>query len=263
LHVSPAKEKCGVSLDAGSAKMRIVAIVQARMGSTRLPGKVLMDLNGETVLGRVIKRLSRATLLDRVVVATSDKAGNEAIAGECLRLGVDCFQGSEADVLDRYYQTARVHEASVVVRVTADCPLIDAGLVDETIRTFQEQGSDYTSNVIPRTYPRGLDTEVFTFSALERAWQLASEAHQREHVTPYLYEHPEKFRLGSLSGRTDYSRYRWTVDTREDLELLRTIYSRFDNRDDFHWQDIILLMEREPDLAELNSQVLQKSVREL
>ncbi len=124
---------------------------------------------------------------------------------------------------------------------------------------FKDEHADYASNVLPRTYPRGLDTEVFTSAALERAWREAREPYEREHVTPYLYEHPEIFRLASLSGDVDYSHYRWTLDTREDLDLLRAIYSRFDDRDDFRWQDVIALMEREPELAELNSQVLQKS----
>ena len=173
-----------------------------------------------------------------------------------------CFRGEEQDVLDRYYQAARANAADAVVRITSDCPLIDPELVDETVEVFRDEHADYASNVFPRTYPRGLDTEVFSFDALDRAWREAREAHQREHVTPYLYEHPQIFKLASLSGAADYSRYRWTLDTREDLELLRAIYSRFDGRDDFSWQEVLRLMEREPELAELNSQVLQKSVRE-
>ena len=165
-------------------------------------------------------------------------------------------------MLDRYYQAAHANAADAVVRVTSDCPLIDPELVDDTVEVFGTEHADYASNVFPRTYPRGLDTEVFTVAALDRAWSEAREPHQREHVTPYLYEHPEIFRLASLSGDADYSHYRWTLDTREDLELLRAIYSRFDGRDDFSWQEVIHLMEREPELAELNSQVLQKSVRE-
>ena len=155
-----------------------------------------------------------------------------------------------------------VNAADAVVRITSDCPLIDPELVDETVEVFRNEHADYACNVSPRTYPRGLDTEVFSFDALDRAWLEAREAHQREHVTPYLYEHPQIFKLASLSGAADYSRYRWTLDTREDLELLRAIYSRFDGRDDFSWKEVLRLMESEPELAELNSQVLQKSVRE-
>ena len=242
--------------------MNIVAIIQARMGSSRLPGKVLKDLGGETVLARVVRRLQRSRQIARIIVATTTAPGDEVIVAECDRLEVLCFRGSEHDVLDRYYQAARANAADAVVRVTSDCPLIDPELVDETVEVFRDKHADYASNVFPRTYPRGLDTEVFSFDALDRAWREAREAHQREHVTPYLYEHPQIFKLASLSGAADYSRYRWTLDTREDLELLRAIYSRFDGRDDFSWKEVLRLMEREPELAELNSQVLQKSVRE-
>jgi spore coat polysaccharide biosynthesis protein SpsF len=242
--------------------MNTTAIIQARMGSSRLPGKVLMDLGGETVLSRVVRRLQRSQEIDQVVVATSTASPDEDIVGECERLQVSSFRGSEGDVLDRYYQAAHLYDAKVVVRVTSDCPLIDPELVDQTIRVFRDQCADYTNNLFPRTYPRGLDAEVFSVAALDRAWREASQPHQREHVTPYLSEHPEIFRLASLSSSVDYSRYRWTLDTSEDLKLLRFIYSRFENREDFGWQDVIALMEREPELAEINSQILQKSVRE-
>jgi spore coat polysaccharide biosynthesis protein SpsF len=242
--------------------MNTLAIIQARMGSTRLPGKVLLDLGGATVLARVVRRLERSQQISQIVVATTTARADEAIVNECERLRVSSFRGSEGDVLDRYYQAARLYSADTVVRITADCPLIDPALVDETIRVFKDGRADYASDVLPRTYPRGLDSEVFTSVALERAWREAREPHEKEHVTPYLYEHPEIFRLASARGDVDYSHYRWTLDTPEDLILLRAIYSRFDNRDDFHWQDVIALMEREPELAELNSQVLQKSLRE-
>jgi spore coat polysaccharide biosynthesis protein SpsF len=242
--------------------LNTVAIIQARMGSTRLPGKVLLDLGGATVLARVVRRLQRSQQINQIVVATTTAPADEVIVSECDRLQVPSFRGSQADVLDRYYQAARLYSAGTVVRVTSDCPLIDPTLVDETIRAFMDKRADYASNDFPRTYPRGLDTEVFTSAALERAWREAREPYEREHVTPYLYEHPEMFRLASSRGDVDYSHYRWTLDTPEDLNLLRAIYSRFDNRDDFRWHDVIALMEREPELAELNSQVLQKSLRE-
>ena len=242
--------------------MTTLAIIQARMGSSRLPGKVLMDLCGTSVLARVVGRLGRSQEITQIVVATTSAPADDAIVHGCERLQVSCFRGAEDDVLGRYYECARTYPANAIVRITSDCPLIDPNLVDETIRVFRHEQADYASNVIPRTYPRGLDTEVFTFDALDRAWREAREPHQREHVTPYLYEHPQIFRLASRSGAADYSRYRWTVDTREDLELLRAIYSRFHGDDDFSWQDVIALMKREPELAELNSQVLQKSLRE-
>lgn len=232
------------------------------MGSTRLSGKVLLDLGGATVLARVVRRLRRSLQISQIVVATTTASADEAIVSECERLQIPSFRGSEDDVLDRYYQAARLYSADSVVRITADCPSIDPTLVDETIRVFKDEHADYASDVLPRTYPRGLDSEVFTTAALERAWREAREPYEREHVTPYLYEHPEMFRVVSARGDVDYSHYRWTLDTPEDLSLLRAIYARFDNRDDFHWQDVIALMEREPELAGLNSQVLQKSLRE-
>jgi spore coat polysaccharide biosynthesis protein SpsF (cytidylyltransferase family) len=239
--------------------MKVIAIIQARMGSTRLPGKVLMDLGGVTVLAHVLRRTCRATLIQGAMVATTESVADDAIVRECHRFGVPCFRGSEQDVLDRYYQAAHTCNAEAVVRVTSDCPLIDRELVDNTIRIFLDQRADYASNISPRTYPRGLDTEVFSMRALERAWREAREPWQREHVTPYLYVHPEFFRQASTSGQPDYSHYRWTLDTSEDLNLLRAIYARFDNQDVFTWREVIALMEDEPELRELNAHVTQKS----
>jgi spore coat polysaccharide biosynthesis protein SpsF len=240
--------------------MKIVAIIQARMASTRLPGKVLMDLGGQTVLARVVDRLRRTGRIEEIVVATTDSIVDDSIVQECHQLKVEYFRGSENDVLDRYYRAAQVYAAGAVVRVTADCPVIDPQLVDETILVFEQQRADYASNVFPRTYPRGLDTEVFTVAALEQAWRKTPNIYEREHVTPYLYQHPELFRLVSQRGQIDYSHYRWTLDTAEDLELLRIIYARFSNRDYFSWSEVIRLMEREPELAELNSRVVQKAL---
>jgi spore coat polysaccharide biosynthesis protein SpsF len=241
--------------------VKITAIIQARMGSTRLPGKVLMDLEGETALARVVGRLRRATQVKQIVVATTNCIADDAIVRECDRLKIPTFRGCENDVLDRYYQAARACAAEAVVRITSDCPVIDPGLVDDTIELFQRQQGDYASNSLPPIYPRGLDVEVFTIAALEQAWRDARKPYEREHVTPYFYEHPELFRLVSLGGQTNYSRYRWTLDTAEDLELLRTIYARFGSRDDFGWCEVVQLMEREPELAELNSHVVQKALQ--
>ena len=231
------------------------------MGSTRLPGKVLMDLGGKTVLARVVDRLRRASRVDEIVVATTSSAADDGIVRECHHLKVEYFRGSENDVLDRYYRAARAGAAGVVVRITSDCPVIDPQLVDEMIGFFHQQCGDYASNVFPRTYPRGLDTEVFTTAVLEQAWHDAHEPYQREHVTPYFYQHPELFRLASLHAQVDYSQYRWTLDTAADLELLRAIYAHFSNQDDFSWSEVIALIEREPELAELNSHVVQKALQ--
>ena len=241
--------------------MKISAIIQARMGSARLPGKVLMDLGGKTVLARVVDRLRQASRVDEIVVATTSSGADDGIVRECHHLDVEYFRGSENDVLNRYYRAARAGAAGVVVRITSDCPVIDPQLVDATIGFFQQQRADYASNVFPRTYPRGLDTEVFTTEVLEQASHDAHEPYQREHVTPYFYQHPELFRLAWLRGQVDYSQYRWTLDTAEDLTLLRAIYARFSNQDDFSWGEVIGLMEREPELAELNSRVVQKALQ--
>src|SRR5271169_1581637 len=160
-------------------KMKTTAIVQARMGSTRLPGKVLMDLGGQTVLASVVRRLGRARLIDEILVATTTASADDAIAHECRRLRVGCFRGSEPDVLDRYHAAATAVSAECLVRITSDCPLVDPAIVDQTIQTFFDQHADYASNVFPRTFPRGLDTEVFSLAVLGRAWRQATAAYQR------------------------------------------------------------------------------------
>ena len=219
-----------------------------------------MDLEGQTVLARVVHRSRRAALVDQVVVATSMSAKDEAVVSECIRLGVEHFRGSETDVLDRYYHCARTFSADNVVRITADCPVIDPALVDLTIRTFWGGTFDYASNALIPSYPRGLDVEVFTMEALTRAWREASQAYEREHVTPYLCEHPELFRLVSVDEECGHSNFRWTLDTVEDLELLRAIYSRLSDCDDFCWKDVLEIMEREPQLTSINAHVVQKAV---
>lgn len=242
--------------------MKVVAIIQARMGSTRLPGKVLKDLEGETVLVRVVNRLRRARLINEVLVATTDRPADDAIVKECRGLSVLVSRGDQDDVLDRYFRAAQLAKAEVVVRITSDCPLIDPEITDKTIAAFLEAGPDYASNALVRTYPRGLDTEVMSVAALGRAWQGARKGYEREHVTPYIYEHPAEFRLLSVTGDADYSRHRWTVDTPEDLEFVRAIYVRLTNNPTFLWQDVLDLLDREPQLMELNRSVMQKALHE-
>jgi len=244
------------------SELRVVAIIQARMGSTRLYGKVLLDLEGRTVLARAVRRVRRAALVDEVVVATTVAPADDPIVEECARLGVACFRGSEQDVLDRYHRAAAAHKADVVVRVTADCPLIDPEVSDAVIYAFLHRRPDYASNVLRRTYPRGLDTEVMTAAALARAARHASESYQRTHVTPYIYQHPESFRLLSVTGIEDLSRHRWTVDSREDLEFVRAVYRRMGDDDAFSWHDVCRLLAEEPTLADLNRHVCQKQLVE-
>jgi spore coat polysaccharide biosynthesis protein SpsF len=241
--------------------LRINAIIQARMGSTRLPGKVLMDLGGQSVLSRVVRRLERARLPRQIVVATSIASGDDAVAAECVRLQVPCFRGSEDDVLDRYYQAVQAWPSDAVVRITADCPLIDSKVVDQTIEEFLQTGSDYSSTS-EQTYPLGISAELFSNRALEQAWHEARKGYEREHVTPFFYEHPELFRISSISAPGDYSHCRLTLDTADDLQLIRAVYASFDNQDTMSWQEVVGLLERSPELAALNSHVMQKPLHE-
>jgi spore coat polysaccharide biosynthesis protein SpsF len=242
--------------------MRTIAIIQARMGSTRLPGKVLRELGGETVLARVIIRVRRMRMIDELVIATTTERADDPIVETADRRGALVFRGGEEDVLDRYYQAACSFKADFIVRITADCPLIDPEVSDHAVQQFLSVRPDYASNVLERTYPRGLDTEVLTMSALERAWREASEPYHRAHVTPYIYRNPEKFQLLSVTGEADHSQQRWTLDTPEDLEFLQAVYARLGGQEDFGWRDVLNLVKREPALSEINRQIAQKALLE-
>ena len=240
----------------------VTAIIQARTGSTRLPGKVLMDIAGEPMLARVMERAGRAKTLDEIVVATTTGRVDDRIVSLCEDRGWECFRGSESDVLDRYFQAARAYHADYIVRITSDCPLIDPGVVDRVVGTFLvgQPGIDYASNFLPRrTYPRGLDTEVMTFRALERSWREDENPAHREHVTQYILRHPDLFQTYGVVHATDLSHHRWTVDTIEDLTLIRRIYVHFGD-DPFSWEDVLLFLEMHPELAEINRHVIQKVV---
>jgi spore coat polysaccharide biosynthesis protein SpsF len=242
--------------------LKVVAVIQARMGSTRLPGKVLKDIEGETVLARVVNRVRRSTLIDEFIIATTDERADDVIVQECRRIPVSVFRGDEKDVLDRYFRAAQLTKAEVVVRITSDCPLIDPEVTDKTISQFIEKRPDYASNALVRTYPRGLDTEVMTVQALERAWRVADKPYERSHVTPYIYEHPDEFKILSVTAEEDFSQHRWTLDTSEDLEFIRAVYARLKDSGDFRWPDILDLLARESDLARLNQDIPQKSLHE-
>ena len=242
--------------------MRIVAIIQARMGSTRFPGKVLKNIDGQTMLARVVNRAHRATLIDELVVATTLKSSDEAIVAESRKVNASVFRGNEEDVLDRYYQAAVTYNAENIVRITSDCPLIDPEEIDKVVREFLNQKPDYASNCLERTYPRGLDTEVMTIEALARAWKEAREPYQRAHVTPYIYQNPSLFRLCSVKADANYSTHRWTVDTPEDLTFIRVIYQRLDQGVEFGWEDVMRVLDKEPQLMELNKDIHQKAMGE-
>jgi spore coat polysaccharide biosynthesis protein SpsF len=241
--------------------MQIVAIIQARMGSTRLPGKVLMDLAGKTMLERVMQRCRRTVRLDEVIIATTDKTSDDPIAELCAQQDWPCFRGSEDDVLDRYYQAARWRKADTVVRITSDCPLIDSEVIDRCIKEFLETPNvGYVTNCWPfRTFPRGLDVEVFSFAVLEQAWRQDYNPAWREHVTPYIYCHPEIFQVRAIVNDVDYSNMRWCVDTQEDLALVRNIYEAF-GTDRFSWRQVLTILQQNPQWLELNCTIIQKEL---
>lgn len=232
----------------------IAAIIQARMSSNRLPGKTLASIAGQPMLGHVIERARRIPGLDQVIVATTTDSADDAVASYVGGLGIPVYRGSQTDVLDRFYKAAKESGVSVIIRVTSDCPLLDAGVSGEVLDRFRGSGGslDYVSNVHPPTFPNGLDTEVFSFAALERAWREAKLPSEREHVTPYMWKHPAKFRLANVTGRSDLSSYRWTVDEAPDLELIRAIYEAIGDRPDFLTDDILRLLEGQPELMALN-----------
>jgi spore coat polysaccharide biosynthesis protein SpsF len=242
--------------------MKVVAIIQARTGSTRLPGKVLLNLAGEPMLMRDMNRLSRAGTLDEVMVATTVEPADDAIIDLCQEHSWPYFRGSEEDVLDRYYRAAKEHQADVVVRVTSDCPLIEPEVVDRVVREFLERQPklDYASNTAPkRTFPRGLDTEVMRFDALERAWREDDDPAWREHVTLYIQRHPELFKTYGVLNDKNLSHMRWTVDTPQDLAFVCRIYEYF-GHDRFSWQDALTLLEVHPEWLDINRDVQQKTI---
>src|SRR3989344_1128542 len=243
---------------------KVICVIQARMGSSRLPGKVLMNLEGKPVLLRVLDRVLRARTINHIIIATTDNPNDqkiiELVSGYHPKVSV--FQGSEHDVLDRYYKAALAGKAEVVVRITSDCPLIDWGVLDKVVSRFLEaKNVSYISNVgKKRTYPRGLDVEVFGFKDLERAWREAKLPAEREHVTPYIRNHPEIFNALDVENDEDYSFHRWTLDEIDDFKLIEAIYKNlYPKKSDFVMADVLALFERNPDLIKINAHVEQKA----
>lgn len=243
--------------------MKIGAIIQARMGSTRLPEKVMKKIEGKTVLEHVIERVSQSKLIDEIIIATTVHDRDSVIESEALRCGVKIFRGSEDDVLSRYYYAAKENKLDVVVRITSDCPLIDSIVLDEIITYYMKNKFDIVSNagsdLHSRTYPRGLDTEVFSFVALENAFMNAEKKYQREHVTPFIYEMANQ--VFFYKNSVDYSKYRWTLDTEEDFELISQVYKHlYKGIHDFYLIDVVRLFEKMPQLYEINAQIEQKKL---
>jgi spore coat polysaccharide biosynthesis protein SpsF len=285
-------------------KPRVIAIIQGRMSSSRLPGKILADIAGQPMLQRVFVRTSRAATVTETIFATTTDPSDDPVAEYCEFSGIPFTRGSLFEVLDRYYQTAKQAKADVVVRITADCPVIDPDLIDDVVNAIWGRfegmpdpvedlkrtllpddlvfAADFVCNRLPppfhRTYPIGLDVEVCTFVALEKAWKESTKVFHREHVMPYFYEgvelsklnrrleygiSPRGYRVALLHHTTDFGDYRWTVDTPEDLEFIRQVYSRFDGRDDFSWKEVLDLVHNEPQLMQINANVQHKTLKDI
>ena len=234
------------------------------MGSERLPGKVLADIEGQSMLERVVRRVQKSRLTTKVVVATTTNPHDDAIAAAVSKLGVAITRGSEEDVLDRFHDAADSYEADVIVRVCADSPFIDPAVIDDTIESYLSARPpvDYASNKLSPTFPLGLDVEVFSRDALERAWRESNESFQRAHVTVYIYQNPSIFGLLPVTNPRNLHSMRWTVDTAEDLEFARQVFKRLDVRSDFSWLDVLGIVEAEPGLGEINSHLRPKHVTE-
>jgi len=232
----------------------IAAIVQARAGSTRLPSKVLIDIAGKPLLEHIIDRLRLSRLIDKIIIATTTKERDRVILEIAQSWGIESYAGSEEDVLDRFYQAAKIYGAGTIVRITPDDPFKDPEVIDTVIIYYlkHKDNLDYVSNTIKPTYPEGLDVEVFSYKALEKAWKEANSPSEREHVTPYIWNHPEIFRLSNIENDVDLSHLRWTLDTEADLKFTREIYARLYHGQVFLMKDILALLRAEPELSLIN-----------
>lgn len=242
--------------------MTVIAIIQARMASTRLPGKILKEVNGKPLLLHQLNRIRNCKNIDQIVIATTIEKQDDIIVEFCIENSVDVFRGSENNVLERYYQTWNKYGGDTIVRLTSDCPIIDPVIIDETIDYFIQNDFDYVSNTINRTFPRGLDTEVFSSEALVKSYENAKNDRDLEHVTPYIYLNQNEFSIGSYTGKFDYSKYRWTVDTFEDLQLISNLLNTYyEKEDELNLENSIRLMEENPKWFLLNQEIEQKKFR--
>lgn len=245
--------------------MNKVIVVQARMTSTRLPGKILLEVLGKPLLEYQIERLRRVRNADAIVIATTTNNTDEPVVALGDRLSIPVYRGSEHDVLGRYHGAALARGADLVVRITSDCPLIDPCVVDQVLGFYlQNEGAyDYVSNTLQRTYPAGMDTEVFPFAVLDEACREALDAAEREHVTPFIYRRHGRYRIGQVTGDSDNSRHRWTVDTPEDFELVRRVIAAlYPAHPNFSLGEVLQLLDRNPSWPEINAHVVQKKLGE-
>lgn len=242
--------------------MQVEIYVQARMGSTRLPGKVLNHVLGKPLLLYLIERLRQSKEASNCVILTTTLPQDDVIVDFCKKHNQEYFRGDPEDVLDRYYQAAVLRKPDGIARITGDCPLIDPEIVDEIIKSFKKNSPkwDMVSNTVIRTYPRGLDTEVFSFKALKTTFEKAKNVNEREHVTYFMYRHPESFNILNISCNTNESRHRWTVDTAEDFDLIKLIIENlYPKNPEFHMRDVLSLLKKHPDWQKINKHVKQKT----
>lgn len=242
--------------------MKIEVFVQARMGSSRLPGKILRPIMDKPMLHFLMERLKRVTHTNDSVILTTTEEKDDAVVEFCEQDNIPFFRGSEEDVLARYYEAALERRPDIIVRMTADCPLLDPQIVDKVIEAFQKEKCDYMSTITDkRMLPRGLDVEVFSYQALEKAFHHAQKPAEREHVTPYMYWHPELFQIRGFIYPKDCSQYRLTVDTLEDFQLVEKIYEiLYPVKPNFTFEDVIDLLEHQPALALINAHIQQKAL---
>ena len=247
--------------------MKVVCLVLARVGSTRLPGKILKEICGKTILHHEIDRLKKCKEIDEIVIATTDKEDDDKIVNEAKKLSVKYFRGSENDVLSRFYYSAKENNADIIVRVTSDCPCIDFEILDKMLIYFKdkykEKQVDYLSNTIKRTYPRGYDIEIFTFSALEKSYINAKKEYEREHVTPYIYDKTNNFLKLSFENTEDYSKYRVTLDTIEDFIVIKNIFENLYYKNPyFKLNDVVQYLNNNLHIVDINKHIEQKKLGE-
>jgi len=245
----------------------VVAIIQARMGSSRLPGKVLKQIGSKPMLFHVVLSARKAKSIGQVVVATTTDPSDDPVVELCRDHGFPCFRGDPLDVLDRYYQTACLFQAKTIVRITGDCPLMDPREIDRTVDAFKEADVDFAANRLPppwkRTTPIGMDIEVVTFDALSRAWREAEAIYEREHVMPYMYDQEGRFEILLVDHDPDIGHLRLTVDTVEDLKLVREIFKYSDNSDEISINEILRLFKKYPELTQINARIHHKSFKDV
>jgi spore coat polysaccharide biosynthesis protein SpsF len=243
--------------------MKKVAIVQARMGSSRLPGKILKQVMSKPLLEYQIERIKRSKLIDEIIIATTIKESDEPIVEFANKNGLSMYRGSENDVLSRFVGAAKDAQADVVIRLTSDCPVLDPEVIDIIINEYLHTDFDYVSNTMQRSYPRGMDVEVFSYELLKEIDILAKDVISREHVTPFIYNNPEIYKLKSIMYDEDYSKYRLTVDTKEDFEIIEAILTNvYPENSEFNLEDIIVFLNANPEIAKINSHIEQKKLGE-